>query len=118
MQKTIQLSLLSVALLSQLNAKEVTLKPLEVTASLGTNLEKKDLTDSMTIITKEQIDEARVTNLADALNRLGGIAMTQNGIIVYNSHNSTAIVLHKSLSCSSLLYTYKTIAHYNDNLYV
>jgi len=44
-----------------------------------TSVDKKDLTDSMTIITKEQIKEARITNLADALNRLGGIAMTQNG---------------------------------------
>jgi len=79
MQKTIQLSLISVALLSSLNANEVTLKSIEVTSSLGTSIDKQDLTDSMTIITKEQINEARVTNLADALNRLGGISMTQNG---------------------------------------
>lgn len=79
MQNTIKLSIISVALLSSLQAQEVALAPLEVSASLGTNVEQKDLTDSMTIITKEQIDEARVTNLADALNRLGGISMTQNG---------------------------------------
>ena len=79
MNNTIKLSLISVALLSQLHAKEVILAPIEVSASLGTDVDKKNLTDSMTIITKDQLNEARITNLADALNRLGGIAMTQNG---------------------------------------
>ena len=79
MKKTIQLSILSIALLSSLSAKEVTLAPLEVSASLGTSLEKKDLTDSMTIITKEQIEEARVTTLGEALSKLGNMFMTNNG---------------------------------------
>ena len=80
MQKTIQLSLLSVALLSQLHAdNEYTLKNINVTASQGTTLNKKDVTDDVTVITKEAIEEAHVTTLDEALNKLGGISMTQNG---------------------------------------
>ncbi len=80
MNKTIQLSLISVALLSSLYAdNQYTLQNIEVTASQGTTLNKKDVTDSVTIITKEAIEESRVTNLAEALNKLGNISMTQNG---------------------------------------
>ncbi len=80
MKKTIKLSLISVALLSQLNAdNHYTLDTISVTASQGTTLNKKDITDSVTIITKESIEESRVTTLNEALNKLGGISMTQNG---------------------------------------
>jgi vitamin B12 transporter len=87
MQKTIQLSLLSVALLSQLHAAEnqYTLENISVEASQATTLNKKDVTDSTTIITKEALDEARVTTLNEALNKLGGIATTQNGGIGQSS---------------------------------
>ncbi len=77
---TIKLSLLSIALLSQLHAEnQYTLDTIKVTAAQGTTLNKKDVTDSVTVITKEAIDEARVTTLDEALSKLGGIAMTQNG---------------------------------------
>ena len=77
---TLKLSLLSVALLSQLHAEnQYTLDTINVTASQGATLNKKDVTDSVTVITKEELDEARVTTLDEALNKLGGIAMTQNG---------------------------------------
>ena len=80
MQNTIKLSLLSLALLSQLHAENAyTIETINVTASQGTTLNKKDVTDSVTVITKEALEEARVTTLNEALNKLGGIAMTQNG---------------------------------------
>ena len=80
MSNAIKLSLISVALLSQLNAdNHYTLDTISVTASQGTTLNKKDITDSVTIITKESIEESRVTTLNEALNKLGGISMTQNG---------------------------------------
>ncbi|MCD6190885.1 MAG: TonB-dependent receptor [Sulfurimonas sp.] len=80
MKKTIKLSLISVALLSSLHAEnQYTLDTISVTASQGTTLNKKDVTDSVTIITKEAIEESRVTTLDEALNKLGGISMTQNG---------------------------------------
>ena len=80
MQNTIKLSLLSCALLSQLHAENAyTIETINVTASQGTTLNKKDVTDSVTVITKEAIEEARVTTLNEALNKLGGISMTQNG---------------------------------------
>jgi len=80
MKNIIQLSLLSAALLSQLNAEnQYTLESIDVTASQGTTLKKKDVTDSVTIITKEAIEESRVSTLDEALNKLGGLSMTQNG---------------------------------------
>ncbi|HFU74385.1 MAG TPA: TonB-dependent receptor [Helicobacteraceae bacterium] len=80
MKKT-TLSLATLVLLSQATfaQNQFSLDTLEVTASQGTNLETKDVPDSVTIITKEAIEESRVTNLAQALNRLGNIAVTQNG---------------------------------------
>ena len=80
MKKTIKFSLISIALLSQLNAdNQYNLETISVTASQGTTLNKKDITDSATIITKEAIEESRATTLNEALNKLGGISMTQNG---------------------------------------
>ncbi|MGB5965134.1 MAG: TonB-dependent receptor plug domain-containing protein [Sulfurimonadaceae bacterium] len=69
-----------VALSSSLHAaNQYTLENISVTAAQDTELKKDDVPDSVTIITKEAIEEARVTTLAEALNRLGNIAMTQNG---------------------------------------
>ena len=86
MSKTVKLSLISVALLSSLHAdNQYTLDTISVTASQGTTLNKKDVTDSVTIITKEAIEESRVTTLNEALNKLGGISMTQNGGMGKNS---------------------------------
>lgn len=80
MQKTVQLSLLTVALVSSLQAKnQYTLQNIEVTSSQGTSINKKDVTDSVTVITKEEIEEAHVTTLNEALNKLANTAMTQNG---------------------------------------
>jgi vitamin B12 transporter len=81
MKNTIQLSLLSIALLSQLNATEnqYTLQSIDVTASQGTTLKKKDVTDSVTIITKEAIEESRITTLGEALSQLGNITINQSG---------------------------------------
>jgi vitamin B12 transporter len=80
MQKTIQLSLLSVALVSSLQAEnQYTLQNIEVTSSQGTAINKKDVTDSVTVITKEDIEESHVTTLNEALHKLANMAMTQNG---------------------------------------
>jgi len=80
MNNTIKISIISAALISSLSAQnQYTLENIEVTASQGTTLEKKDVTDSVTIITKEAIEESHVTTLDEALNKLGGLSMTQNG---------------------------------------
>jgi len=80
MQKIIKYSLISVALLSQLDANnQYTLDSIEVSSSQATTLNKKDVTDSVIVITKEAIEESRVTTLDEALNKLGGISITQNG---------------------------------------
>jgi vitamin B12 transporter len=60
-------------------ADHYTLETLSVTAAQDTTLERKDVPDSVTVITKEAIEEAHVATLAEALNRLGNIAMTQYG---------------------------------------
>jgi len=80
MPQTIKLSLLSVALLSQLNAdNQYTLQTIDVTASQGTTLNKKDVTDNVIIITKEALEESHLTSLGEALNKLGNISTTQSG---------------------------------------
>ena len=80
MSNAIKLSLTSVALISSLHAQnQYTLDTINVTSSQGTTLEKKDVTDSVTIITKEAIEESHVTTLNEALSKLGGISMTQQG---------------------------------------
>ena len=80
MSNAIKLSLTSVALISSLHAQnQYTLDTINVTSSQGTTLEKKDVTDSVTIITKEAIEEARVTTLAGALSKLGNVTVSQSG---------------------------------------
>ncbi|MDA3947210.1 MAG: TonB-dependent receptor [Helicobacteraceae bacterium] len=60
-------------------ANQYTLESISVTVAQDVELNKEDVPDSVTVITKEAIEEAHVTTLAEALNRLGNIAMTQNG---------------------------------------
>jgi len=68
MQKTIQLSLLSVALLSQLHAQEITLAPLEVT-STAIKTDELRSTDAVEIYTAKDIEAAHVQNVYDFLNK-------------------------------------------------
>ena len=79
--KTTLLSLAAIATLSTTlyGANAYTLENINVTSSQDTTLNKKDVPDSVTIITKEALQESRINTLAEALNKLGNIAMTQNG---------------------------------------
>ena len=80
MQKRVLSLAAAMAITSSLQAaNQYTLEAISVTAAQDVELNKEDVPDSVTIITKEAIEEAHVTTLADALNRLGNIAMTQNG---------------------------------------
>lgn len=80
MKNNIKISLILASLMSSLYAQNsYTLETINVTSSLGTSIDQKDITDSATIITKDDIQESRVTNLAEALSRLGNIPMIQNG---------------------------------------
>lgn len=80
MSKIVQLSIISVALLSQLQAENtIILKPIQVTSSQGVTLNKKDVTDSVTVITKEAIEESHVSSLTEALSKLGNVTMSQSG---------------------------------------
>ncbi len=80
MSKTIQLSLISVALISSLCAdNQYTLENIEVSSSQGITLNKKDVTDNITIIAKKAIEESRVTSLTEALSQLGNITISQSG---------------------------------------
>ncbi len=75
--KKIVLSLSALAVMSY--AQEVKLEEIEVQSSLGTEVKKKYLTESVTVITAGQIKAARINTLSEALNRLGNIATTSNG---------------------------------------
>jgi len=80
MSKTIQLSIICGVLINSLYAQnQYTLQSIEVSGSQGTTLEKKNITDSVNVITKEAIEESRVTTLTQALHQLGGISTTSNG---------------------------------------
>ena len=69
MQKTIQLSLLSVALLSQLNAIEtITLSPIAITSTAIQTDELKS-TDAVEVYTQEDIEKAHVQNIYEFLNQ-------------------------------------------------
>ncbi|MFT7003188.1 MAG: vitamin B12 transporter, partial [Sulfurimonas sp.] len=109
MQKNIKLSLILVAFLSSLHAdNQYTLETIDVTSSQGTTLNKKDVTDSVTVITKEALEESRVTTLNEALNQLGGISMTQNG-----STGSTSSMYVRGMDSGSILVLIDGI-RYND----
>ena len=60
-------------------ANQYTLENISVTAAQGTELDQKDVTDSVTVITKEAIAESRVTTIEQALSRLGNLSVSSNG---------------------------------------
>ncbi|ADN08143.1 TonB-dependent receptor [Sulfurimonas autotrophica] len=68
MQKTIQLSLLLGALLSQLHAQEITLTPLEITSTAIKTDELKS-TDAVEVYTQKDIEAAHVQNVYEFLNQ-------------------------------------------------
>lgn len=80
MKQTLQLSLLVATLSSSVLAdKSITLDSISVSTSQGSELKTKEITDSIVVITQEQLQANRITNLAEALSRLGNISSTQNG---------------------------------------
>jgi len=90
MNKKIIQSLTAIALLSQLQADDaIGLPVITVTGSQGTTLEKKDVTDDVTIITQEDIQMTKATTLNEVLSKLGNIPTTQNGGV----GNSSSIFL-------------------------
>ena len=78
-KKTIILSLLSSLLLSNVYANTIELEEITVEAANRTGQNIKDLTESVQIITEQEIEESRVSTLSEALSRLGNIAMSANG---------------------------------------
>ena len=79
MKKTISISLLTSLLISNLCASPIELNEVTIETANRTKQNIKDLTESVTIITSEDIKESRVNTLSEALNRLGNIAMSTNG---------------------------------------
>ncbi|MBE0498647.1 MAG: TonB-dependent receptor [Campylobacterales bacterium] len=79
MTKKITVSLLSMLLLNNVYAAPIELDEVTVEAANRTEQNIKDLTESVTVISAQEIEESRVTTLSQALNRLGNIAMTSNG---------------------------------------
>ena len=68
MKNTIKLSLISAALLSQLNAQEITLEPLEISSTAIKTDELKS-TDAVEVYTQEDIEKAHVQNVYEFLNQ-------------------------------------------------
>jgi len=68
MQRTIQLSLLSVTLLSQLHAQDITLAPLKIT-STAIKTDELRSTDAVEIYTQKDIEDAHVENIYEFFNK-------------------------------------------------
>jgi len=79
MKKTIKLSLISVALLSQLNAAEIKLEEITVVSATKSEQSLQDVTSNISIITSAEIQEKHYTTVAQALNSVAGINYTSNG---------------------------------------
>ena len=81
MQKTtIKLSIISVALLSQLNAQTtINLDEITVTSATKSKQSIKDITANIVVITSEELEEKHYSSVDEALNTLAGISITRNG---------------------------------------
>ena len=79
MSKTIQLSLLSVALLSQLNAADVKLETITVQSATKSEQSLKDVTSNVNVITSAEIEEKHFTTVTQALNSIVGMNYSSNG---------------------------------------
>jgi len=79
MSNAIKLSLLSVALLSQLNATEIQLEKITVVSATKNEQSLKDVTSNVNVITSAEIEERHFTTVAQALNSVAGINYTSNG---------------------------------------
>ncbi|MEN8302675.1 MAG: TonB-dependent receptor [Campylobacterota bacterium] len=79
MSKTVKLSLISVALLSQLNAAEVLLEQITVVSATKSKQSLKDVTSNVNVITSGEIEEKHYTTVTEALNSVAGINYTSNG---------------------------------------
>ena len=79
MSNAIKLSLISVALLSQLNAAEIKLEEITVVSATKNEQSLKDVTSNINVITSAEIEERHYTTVAQALNSVAGISYTSNG---------------------------------------
>ena len=79
MSNAIKLSLISVALLSQLNATEIQLEKITVVSATKNEQSLKDVTSNVNVITSAEIEERHYTTVAQALNSVAGINYTSNG---------------------------------------
>ncbi len=80
MTKTIQLSLLSVALLSQLHAEQsIKLDTITVISATKTEQSLQDITANVNVITSQEIEEKHYTTVTEALSSVAGIHFTSSG---------------------------------------
>ena len=79
MSNIIKLSLISVALLSSLNAREIALDEITVVSATKSEQSIKDVTSNVNVITSAEIEERHYTTVAQALNSVAGINYTSSG---------------------------------------
>jgi vitamin B12 transporter len=80
MQKKINLSLISVVLLTQLNAQDVIkLDDITVTGATKSKQSIKDITPNVSVITSTELEEKHYTDIYDALKATSGIIELSNG---------------------------------------
>lgn len=80
MKKTIQLSLISVALLSSLQAEDsVQIDTITVTSATKSEQSIKDVTSNINVITSDEIEEKHYTSVVEALSSVAGVNFSSNG---------------------------------------
>ncbi len=79
MSKKIQLSLLSVALLSSLYAQDLKLDTITITSASKSPQLLKDVTSNFSIISSAEIEEKHYTSVNEALRNVVGLNYTSNG---------------------------------------
>jgi len=93
MQKTIQLSLLSIAFLSQLQAsQDISLVPISITSTAIATDELKS-TDAVEVYTKKDIEKAHVQNVYEFLNKK----------LLYLQQVDMVILFYKKLTCTDMV---------------
>ncbi len=68
----------SAVLVASLGAQEITLDPIVVSAS-KTEQSLRNITANVDILSSDELEEQHVTTVAEALEALGGITLTQSG---------------------------------------
>jgi len=109
MNKIFKISIVTLLALNTLNANELTLKPITITSATKNKQTLENTTANIAVITNEELEEKNFKTVADAINTVSGISVTNNG-----SLGQTTSVFLRGMSSNRILIMIDGI-RYNDN---